>query len=87
MAADESTPLLRRLSIPPVFTQPRCFEQMSDKTSLEGDYQTPACKLLIIYISLLFSLPVYVPSNFSRPPRRESQFLILLSQVLSLSPE
>ncbi|KAG9541166.1 hypothetical protein KCV01_g25736, partial [Aureobasidium melanogenum] len=43
MAVNESTPLLRRLSIPPVFTQPGCFEQMSDKTHLDEGYDTPAC--------------------------------------------
>lgn len=41
---NEDTPLLRRFSIPPVFTQPACFEQMSDKMALESDYNTPACK-------------------------------------------
>lgn len=48
MAADEETPLLRRLSVPPVFAQPGCFEQMSDKTHLEGHPQTPTSKLFWI---------------------------------------
>lgn len=57
MAANEDTPLLRRLSIPPVFTQPGCFEQMSDKVNLDEGYQTPACKLLTIYIFYLLNKP------------------------------
>ncbi|KAI4749115.1 PLC-like phosphodiesterase [Aureobasidium sp. EXF-12298] len=40
---NEDTPLLRRFSIPTVFTQPGCFEQMSDKTNFEEEYNTPAC--------------------------------------------
>ena len=45
---NEDTPLLRRFSIPPVFTQPGCFEQMSDKTHLEEDYDAPACTYALV---------------------------------------
>lgn len=50
---NEDTPLLRRFSIPTVFTQPGCFEQMSDKTNFEEEYDTPACT----YDLSLFSAP------------------------------
>ena len=55
---NEDTPLLRRFSIPPVFTQPACFEQMSDKMALESDYNTSACKSWISPhpVSLLFPI-------------------------------
>jgi hypothetical protein len=65
---NEDTPLLRRFSIPTVFTQPGCFEQMSDKTNFEEEYNTPACKylplahlhrsipLLCTYVSLAIDL-------------------------------
>jgi hypothetical protein len=51
---NEDTPLLRRFSIPTVFTQPGCFEQMSDKTNFEEEYNTPACT----YDLSLFSAPL-----------------------------
>ncbi|KAI4717752.1 PLC-like phosphodiesterase [Aureobasidium sp. EXF-10727] len=62
MAVSEGTPLLRRFSIPPVFTQPGCFEQMSDKTHIEEGYNAPAC-------TFPFSRPATSKEDPSQPTR------------------
>lgn len=70
---NEDTPLLRQFSIPPVFTQPGCFEQMSDKAIREPDYTTPRCKSSATYVSYLssFLIPQSGVFPFSSNPQNK----------------
>lgn len=71
--ASEDTPLLRRFSIPPVFTQPGAFEQMNDKAVFEPGHAVPQCKSnlpVAFQLHTISSITRHIPLLQPRPQQR-----------------